>query len=134
MPKMKGSIVGPGGMRRTMRSAGAGAPSSTVVHDCEPRIPSAFQSSLTSTPPPSRVMKPHTARGSAGSVVSMPKVPRSEEHTSELQSRGHLVCRLLLLKKRPDELHDDTSELTGQMESEVEEILEEYDNNDFKPE
>src|SRR5690625_6754764 len=25
---------------------------------------------------------------------------RSEEHTSELQSRGHLVCRLLLEKKR----------------------------------
>src|SRR5437870_6320174 len=25
--------------------------------------------------------------------------PRSEEHTSELQSRGHLVCRLLLEKK-----------------------------------
>src|SRR5690625_6040386 len=24
---------------------------------------------------------------------------RSEEHTSELQSRGHLVCRLLLEKK-----------------------------------
>src|SRR5439155_12327681 len=30
---------------------------------------------------------------------------RSEEHTSELQSRGHLVCRLLLeKKKRYDEL------------------------------
>src|SRR5207253_8731938 len=27
--------------------------------------------------------------------------PRSEEHTSELQSRGHLVCRLLLEKKKP---------------------------------
>src|SRR5215208_6388451 len=26
---------------------------------------------------------------------------RSEEHTSELQSRGHLVCRLLLEKKKP---------------------------------
>src|SRR5207253_9294536 len=26
-------------------------------------------------------------------------VQRSEEHTSELQSRGHLVCRLLLEKK-----------------------------------
>src|SRR5207253_10287770 len=26
-------------------------------------------------------------------------VARSEEHTSELQSRGHLVCRLLLEKK-----------------------------------
>src|SRR5437660_7686926 len=27
---------------------------------------------------------------------------RSEEHTSELQSRGHLVCRLLLEKKKPE--------------------------------
>src|SRR5690625_6511181 len=27
-------------------------------------------------------------------------VDRSEEHTSELQSRGHLVCRLLLEKKK----------------------------------
>src|SRR5690625_5570953 len=34
----------------------------------------------------------------AGSVVVT--VPRSEEHTSELQSRGHLVCRLLLEKKK----------------------------------
>src|SRR5439155_23745462 len=28
------------------------------------------------------------------------KIRRSEEHTSELQSRGHLVCRLLLEKKK----------------------------------
>src|SRR5207253_10477834 len=28
------------------------------------------------------------------------KDDRSEEHTSELQSRGHLVCRLLLEKKK----------------------------------
>src|SRR5207253_4333898 len=27
-------------------------------------------------------------------------IARSEEHTSELQSRGHLVCRLLLEKKK----------------------------------
>src|SRR5436305_3222826 len=27
---------------------------------------------------------------------------RSEEHTSELQSRPHLVCRLLLVKKKTD--------------------------------
>src|SRR5437660_12629633 len=34
--------------------------------------------------------------------------PRSEEHTSELQSRGHLVCRLLLEKKKKSEkLHLD---------------------------
>src|SRR5690625_1138721 len=31
---------------------------------------------------------------------------RSEEHTSELQSRGHLVCRLLLEKKK---IHIDRS-------------------------
>src|SRR5207253_9155360 len=31
---------------------------------------------------------------------------RSEEHTSELQSRGHLVCRLLLeKKKRSDKIY-----------------------------
>src|SRR5690625_4928038 len=34
------------------------------------------------------VAKPYTVPG------------RSEEHTSELQSRGHLVCRLLLEKKK----------------------------------
>src|SRR5207253_11105627 len=28
------------------------------------------------------------------------QILRSEEHTSELQSRGHLVCRLLLEKKK----------------------------------
>src|SRR5690625_6133508 len=36
----------------------------------------------------------------AGIRLSMGSVgDRSEEHTSELQSRGHLVCRLLLEKK-----------------------------------
>src|SRR5690625_2193342 len=30
---------------------------------------------------------------------------RSEEHTSELQSRGHLVCRLLLEKKKKTKQH-----------------------------
>src|SRR5690625_6143050 len=33
-----------------------------------------------------------------GSIDAIPD--RSEEHTSELQSRGHLVCRLLLEKKK----------------------------------
>src|SRR5690625_6426669 len=32
-------------------------------------------------------------------VILSKKAVRSEEHTSELQSRGHLVCRLLLEKK-----------------------------------
>src|SRR5690625_1627364 len=32
----------------------------------------------------------------AGPVTTPTFIDRSEEHTSELQSRGHLVCRLLL--------------------------------------
>src|SRR5690625_2953822 len=41
-----------------------------------------------------------TARA-AGLAGAMERIePRSEEHTSELQSRGHLVCRLLLEKKK----------------------------------
>src|SRR5690625_6557337 len=35
-----------------------------------------------------------------GIIASIVIVTRSEEHTSELQSRGHLVCRLLLEKKK----------------------------------
>src|SRR5690625_1588858 len=33
-------------------------------------------------------------------VLETVSVPRSEEHTSELQSRGHIVCRLLLAKTK----------------------------------
>src|SRR2546422_6693337 len=33
-------------------------------------------------------------------VELAPRLERSEEHTSELQSRLHLVCRLLLEKKK----------------------------------
>src|SRR5207253_8457466 len=33
------------------------------------------------------------------------RLSRSEEHTSELQSRGHLVCRLLLEKKNQRVAH-----------------------------
>src|SRR5690625_4773341 len=35
----------------------------------------------------------------SGLIRNYPVLGRSEEHTSELQSRGHLVCRLLLEKK-----------------------------------
>src|SRR2546429_3456637 len=37
----------------------------------------------------------------SGSPGRKQSAPRSEEHTSELQSRLHLVCRLLLEKKKP---------------------------------
>src|SRR3712207_7592470 len=38
-------------------------------------------------------------------VIALPLVGRSEEHTSELQSRQYLVCRLLLEKKKQITLH-----------------------------
>src|SRR2546430_5564222 len=34
------------------------------------------------------------------------QAPRSEEHTSELQSQSNLVCRLLLEKKKSRSLYD----------------------------
>src|SRR5437870_8156958 len=42
-----------------------------------------------------------SSRRSGGGVGWL--IARSEEHTSELQSRGHLVCRLLLEKKKKQE-------------------------------
>src|SRR3712207_8096030 len=42
---------------------------------------------------PDRAGVPHVRLGRGGD-------PRSEEHTSELQSRQYLVCRLLLEKKK----------------------------------
>src|SRR5688572_31208706 len=40
-----------------------------------------------------------TASWRRGAAASSPR-PRSEEHTSELQSQSNLVCRLLLEKKK----------------------------------
>src|SRR5439155_13493404 len=41
-------------------------------------------------------------------------IARSEEHTSELQSRGHLVCRLLLEKKKYASCSSADSARTGE--------------------
>src|SRR5690625_5982028 len=41
----------------------------------------------------------HPLTGATVAASSWFATNRSEEHTSELQSRGHLVCRLLLEKK-----------------------------------
>src|SRR3712207_7711250 len=51
-----------------------------------------------------QIQVPNSARVSARSIRSstfaFPSTSRSEEHTSELQSRQYLVCRLLLEKKK----------------------------------
>src|SRR5690606_41032404 len=41
-----------------------------------------------------------TSRLATNSRLAVLQMPRSEEHTSELQSRENLVCRLLLEKKK----------------------------------
>src|SRR5690625_5533816 len=58
----------------------------TSCQEKSPGAPSAF--------PTASFAATRAAREAADSPRS-----RSEEHTSELQSRGHLVCRLLLEKK-----------------------------------
>src|SRR5690625_174113 len=58
-----------------------------------------------------------------GFVVDDAIVVRSEEHTSELQSRGHLVCRLLLEKKKTNR----TSNLNGTI---MNKKMLEYDRRD----
>src|SRR5207249_9663867 len=62
--------------------------------------------------PPRSTLFPYTtlfrSRGTLDRAVHVPRtgdggaarIPRSEEHTSELQSRFDLVCRLLLEKKK----------------------------------
>src|SRR5207253_10615807 len=59
----------------------------------------------------SRAARIRAASGLSGNSAACPTATitstsiRSEEHTSELQSRGHLVCRLLLEKKKKQKGH-----------------------------
>src|SRR2546422_6502631 len=56
------------------------------------------------------------SRRGTGACVVLSEQGRSEEHTSELQSRLHLVCRLLLEKKKKQEFaHDSQSSLRQEL-------------------
>src|SRR5438552_7541027 len=61
------------------------------LHDALPICPAPSQS--TTNDRPLRLLF-------ASEQLSAPMMLRSEEHTSELQSPDHLVCRLLLEKKK----------------------------------
>src|SRR5258708_17081471 len=63
-------------------------------------------SSAASPPPPSGGGAMVRALSSSRVAAIRMKSPRSEEHTSELQSPDHLVCRLLLEKKKTQENYD----------------------------
>src|SRR5690625_6094612 len=72
-----------------------------------------FRLGVQNGPPDVLLLVGHCAFGSPDAALLVSLLPqlvhirgekrlstRSEEHTSELQSRGHLVCRLLLEKKK----------------------------------
>src|SRR5262245_62409929 len=73
----------------------------TTLFRSRPRAPQSNRAGR-AAPPPS----PRRCRAAPCSRPSHPRTrrrrgDRSEEHTSELQSLRHLVCRLLLEKKKP---------------------------------
>src|SRR5262249_62363108 len=87
------------------------APSSLPLHDALPICPApAAGRCQQGHPAARRAGRRHRARhhGPPEPVAAGPpglRVPRSEEHTSELQSLTNLVCRLLLEKKKATVLH-----------------------------
>src|SRR5690606_41601043 len=85
---------------------------SSDLSSCRPRCSwpasrratwSSRSSSTTPAPAPARRGGSTTSAGSVGGAAAGPTT-RSEEHTSELQSRENLVCRLLLEKKKNKEM------------------------------
>src|SRR2546422_3590934 len=75
-----------------------------------------FRSGREAAPPSAGRCRPRRrrrgpARRGTGST-SAGRGGRSEEHTSELQSRLHLVCRLLLEKKKTNERTESRSHLS----------------------
>src|SRR6266700_4372513 len=78
-------------------NATGSATSIAPPHDLAPLPANAF-----TTLPTSSALRAHiatlapSAANSSAIASPMPLLPRSEEHTSELQSRENLVCRLLL--------------------------------------
>src|SRR5947208_11231170 len=84
-----------------LRAAGRGHETSnrvsrirnSIAHWSRPKCDGHF-----ARPPTRGVVSP--GFGFTRGRVSVPRPPRSEEHTSELQSPDHLVCRLLLEKKQ----------------------------------
>src|SRR3712207_8546879 len=62
--------------------------------------PRALQATAAPAAPALPATAPRAAPRSPVAAATGPRSARSEEHTSELQSRQYLVCRLLLEKKK----------------------------------
>src|SRR3712207_7586185 len=72
------------GTPRHLRVAGGVTVPALLARDTSSSLQAALKTASSSAPEAGRVVEPD----------------RSEEHTSELQSRQYLVCRLLLEKKK----------------------------------
>src|SRR5690625_6977492 len=82
------------------RIASASAPE-VVTASGAPASKMACRNAASPSTPRIKLPEVHKYATTSGSTPSTSRVAaRSEEHTSELQSRGHLVCRLLLEKKK----------------------------------
>src|SRR5690554_7416343 len=72
------------------------------LHDALPILAKANSENVTpATPAPTRLLyRSDPISCHVAPFFMRRNIARSEEHTSELQSRPHLVCRLLLEKKK----------------------------------
>src|SRR5687767_15624087 len=91
-------------LRPFVADASAGAGSCTLsLHDALPISPATTRSSAVLIIGYTEADLPKGGLPLVGARPSANRPPRSEEHTSELQSLAYLVCRLLLEKKNsPD--------------------------------
>src|SRR5207249_10607963 len=95
-----------GGRSRPSPTNYSGSGRSTMIwHSVQTQVRrTAFVRSSRRSVQGTRACRPHrgqrSGRAPGGSVVGSHGTFRSEEHTSELQSRFDLVCRLLLEKKK----------------------------------
>src|SRR5690349_22080318 len=94
-----------------------------MVSSTKAKVAAAFWPAKADSTMASLEMKPAVPR-----MVSGMPTPRSEEHTSELQSRRDLVCRLLLEKKKKKDKKLAEDPLTDTFNSYQKAIeLDEYD-------
>src|SRR5690625_2491542 len=99
IPSLESSVSGPGSSGATWAVGAAGS-----SQDAGAVSSMSIRSVAVSAVCPSVRSVFHLESCAAGQRLTSGHQPhsgdRSEEHTSELQSRGHLVCRLLLEKKK----------------------------------
>src|SRR3712207_8554509 len=88
-------------------------PYTTLFRSLQDKVGPGFYVVVEKILEPGEELRPWPVAGTSGydTLNVIDGVLRSEEHTSELQSRQYLVCRLLLEKKKKKYIHECTSAL-----------------------